>query len=30
MSYKYFEYLLEEISQQMDEKDKSFLDDLLP
>ena len=28
--YEYFEYLLEEISQHMDDKDKSFLDDLLP
>lgn len=28
--YEYFEYLLEEISQHIDDKDKSFLDDLLP
>lgn len=28
--YEYFEYLLEEISQHMDDKDKSFLDELLP
>jgi ABC-type molybdate transport system substrate-binding protein len=28
--YEYFEYLLTEISQHMDEKDRSFLEDLLP
>lgn len=28
--YEYFEFLLEEISKHMDDKDQSFLDDLLP
>ena len=28
--YDYFEYLLNEIPNHMDEKDKSFLEDLLP
>lgn len=28
--YEYFEYLLDEIAQHLADKDKSFLDDLLP
>ena len=28
--YEYFEFLLEKISEHMDDKDNSFLEDLLP